>query len=368
MNTESLILSGDIFSSGGIQTYCRHLFGALEAGFKDNSFIAVTLNDAPSAGFKKWANIKIFFCGQVSLRLARRVFFVFKVLVSVFVYRPKFLICCHVHIAPLALLINRLLGTRYMVVTYGSDVWDLKNGMRFQALRRSAIIVSLSNYTKARMVDNGICQGKIMVLQPAVDTSIFRPLPPNKELLQRLNLEGKRVLLIVSRMDSRERLKGHDILLKAMQGLGDDFVLVIFGNGDDVSRLRHMAIEFGVADRVRFHESVSIMDTLDFYNLCDVFVMPSLQEGFGIVFLEALACGKPVIAGSRDASKEALLDGRLGFLVNPEDPGEIIQAIQLACTVKEERTSPEYLRKEVEANFGVNVFNKELKDLFGRYL
>ncbi len=368
MSIESLILSGDIFSSGGIQTYCRHLFGALEAGFKDNSFIAVTLNDTSRTGFKKWANIKIFFCGQVSPGFIRRIFFVFKVLVSVFVYRPKFLICCHVHIAPLALLINRLLGTRYAVMIYGSDVWDLKNGMRFRALRKSAIIVSLSDYTKARMVDNGICQDKIMVVRPAVDTSIFRPLPPNKELLRRLNLEGKRVLLIVSRMDSRERLKGHDILLKAMQRLSGDFILVIFGNGDDMPRLRHMAIELGVADKVRFHESVSVMDTLDFYNLCDAFVMPSLQEGFGIVFLEALACGKPVIAGSKDASKEALLDGKLGFLVNPDDPGEIIKAIQLACTAREQRTSPEYLIKEVEANFGVSVFNKRFKDLFEGYL
>jgi len=289
---------------------------------------------------------------------------VFKAVKLFFMYKPRFVLCCHVHIAPLALFIKRVFGISYAVVAYGSDVWDLRKGVRLQALKKADLIISVSNYSKARMIDNGVSRETIMVLHPAVDVSFFRPHPPNRELLRRLMLENKKILLIVSRMDSREKQKGHDIMLEVMQRLGDDFVLIMFGNGDDVGRLQYKAIELGVVDKVRFHPAPPAADALDFYNLCDVFVMPSKQEGFGIVFIEALACGKPVVAGFKDASKEALMDGKLGFLVDPDDPGDIVKAIQSACTAGQTITDPAYLRKEAEANFGIEVFNSRLKELF----
>jgi len=285
-NIDCLILSGDIFSLGGIQTYCRQVFGALESGFKDKNFVSLVLNDTPGHELEKWQNIKIFFCAQIKISLFKKIYFVFKALKLSFVVRPKFILCCHTHIAPIALLIKCFFGIDYGVIVYGSDVWDLRKGMRFQALKEAGLIISLSNYTRARIIDNGLDGKNLMVLHPAVDTSFFRPLSANKELSQRLMLDNKKVLLIIARMDSREKQKGHDVMLEVMRRLSDNFVLVIFGNGDDVGRLKKKSNELGIADKVRFHPAFSGSDTLDFYNLCDVFVMPSKQEGFGIVFIK----------------------------------------------------------------------------------
>lgn len=367
-HVDGLFLSGDIFSAGGIQTYSRHLFGAMESVFKEIDSIAVILNDTLSAESMKWNNIRLVFCGQIKFPFIRKVLFALKFISLAAIHRPKLIICCHVHLAPLAFFIRRFLGIRYAVIVHGSDVWDLKRGSRFSALKNSALIISVSNYTKGMMVKNGIPQEKIKVLPPAVDTLLFQPLPPNRDLLKRLTLEGKRVILIVSRLDSRERLKGHDVMLKVMQRLPDTFVLLIVGSGDDLKRLKDMALQLGVSDKVRFFPVVTVTGMADIYNLCNMFVMPSKQEGFGIVFLEAMACGKPVIGGDKDASVEPLMGGKLGFLVNPDDPEEIIKAINSASTVKEERTSSEYLRKQVEDNFGIGVFNKRTKEVLAGYL
>lgn len=366
--TDCLILSGDIFSLGGIQTYTRHLLSAMEEKFADRHFITLVLNDNPGDEFKKWPNIRTIFCGQLKNGLIRKIFFALRALKIALVRKPGLLLCCHVHIAVLALWIQRFTGINYVVVAYGSDVWDLKNGIRFQALANARFILSLSNYTKEQMLKNGIKSEKIRVVNPAVDTGLFLPLAVNMRLSKQLALEDKKMLLLISRIDSRERQKGHDIMLEVMRLLDDNFVLVVFGNGDDVGRLTRIARELGVLGKVRFQPAHSVMDTLDYYNLCDVFVMPSKQEGFGIVYLEALACGKPVVAGSKDASKEALLNGKLGFLVNPDSPQEIVQAIQAACEKQDPRTNPEYLRKEVEANFGIRIFNNRIKEAFSECL
>jgi glycosyltransferase involved in cell wall biosynthesis len=97
--------------------------------------------------------------------------------------------------------------------------------------------------------------------------------------------------------------------------------------------------------------------------------MPSKQEGFGIVFLEALACGKPVIAGNRDGSKEALLDGKLGVLVDPDNINEIAEAI-INILLKNAPTqflNADYLRDMVINNFGFEKFSKKVKELFENY-
>ena len=92
-------------------------------------------------------------------------------------------------------------------------------------------------------------------------------------------------------------------------------------------RLRAKAHALGVADRVIFTGFVSETRKPDYYRLADAYVMPSKGEGFGIVFLEALACGIPALGSALDGGREALLEGRLGRLVDPSKPGEIVDAI-----------------------------------------
>jgi glycosyltransferase involved in cell wall biosynthesis len=109
-----------------------------------------------------------------------------------------------------------------------------------------------------------------------------------------------------------------------------DTIYLIVGDGGDRPRLESLAIECGVMKNVQFAGSVPSEELPDYFRLADVFVMPSVAEGFGIVFLEAMATGMRVIGGSKDGSRDALCDGALGTLIDPENSEELASAILAA--------------------------------------
>src|SRR4029077_10725949 len=120
-------------------------------------------------------------------------------------------------------------------------------------------------------------------------------------------LEGKRVLLTVGRMDSRECYKGHDRVIAAIPDLvakGHDICYVVVGEGDDRARIEALARDAAVSDRVRFLGAQGLPSLIETYCAADLFVMPSTGEGFGVSFLEAMASGIPAlgldVAGAKD--------------------------------------------------------------------
>jgi phosphatidylinositol alpha-1,6-mannosyltransferase len=137
----------------------------------------------------------------------------------------------------------------------------------------------------------------------------------------------------VSRLDSRERYKGHDRVIRTLPRVlqqHPDTIYLIVGDGDDRPRLESLAVECGVAKNVQFAGLVPPEELPHYFRLADVFVLPSTGEGFGIVFLEAMATGVRVIGGSQDGSRDALCDGALGTLVDPENIEELTSAILAA--------------------------------------
>jgi len=146
---------------------------------------------------------------------------------------------------------------------------------------------------------------------------------------------GGRMLLTVGRLISSEPGKGVDsviaVLPRVIEAIPDLFYVII-GGGDLQSRLEEMARESSVRDRVFFLGKLQLEQLKGCYSRADVFVMPSHQEGFGIVFLEAMAFGKPVIAGDHGGAPEIVQDGVTGFSVNPDDrealAGRLIQLLQ----------------------------------------
>ena len=120
---------------------------------------------------------------------------------------------------------------------------------------------------------------------------------------------------------------------------------LLVGTGPDLLRIEKLAAEQGVQDAVVLAGFVPDEELCEHYNLCDLFAMPSKAEGFGIVYLEALACGKLVLAGNKDGSRDALNDGELGLLVDPDDTDEI--AAESIRVLRREHSHPNLFRPEL---------------------
>lgn len=362
---DALILIIDIAQKRGIQEYNRRLFDSLESGFPDVNFTAIALLGSVESGRAgPWRNVDLKYCGNSMPVFLKKILFVIKALFYALVQRPKFLLCCHVDLSPIAFLLKKIYGLKYAVLTHGIDCWQIKSGVKYSGLKAADIITSISEYSRDKMISNGVDAGKIKILHNTVDTSLFRRKNKNYELMNRLGIKDRRILLTVGKISSKERYKGHDVMLDVIAALGKEYVWVVVGQGDDLGRLENKAKDSGISEKVRFVGEIAPDERPDYYNLCDIFVMPSKGEGFGIVFLEAMACGKPVIGGNRDGSSEPLMRGRLGFLVDPDDAKEIANAVENIFTAKDKRLEPDYLIKETEENFGTDVFKKEVKKIF----
>jgi phosphatidyl-myo-inositol dimannoside synthase len=154
-------------------------------------------------------------------------------------------------------------------------------------------------------------------------------------LMDRYSVRGKKVLMTVSRLASDEKYKGHDRVIRALPGVlskHNEAIYLIVGDGDDRPRIEALVQSSGLTDKVRFAGRVAPEELPDHYRLADLLVMPSTGEGFGIVFLEAMATGIHVLGGDRDGSIDPLADGVLGSMVNPESTNELTSAICYALS------------------------------------
>jgi glycosyltransferase involved in cell wall biosynthesis len=171
---------------------------------------------------------------------------------------------------------------------------------------------------------------RVFTLPNSVDLERFVAQPKNPSLLRRYGFDGSRVILTLGRLASRERCKGFDEVIEAMPALlktFSDLKYLIVGDGPDRSRLTAKVSGMGLSDAVVFAGRIPETEKVAHYNLADAYVMPSSGEGFGIALIEAAACGIPVVGSNADASREALLDGRLGRLVDPRRPSQLIEAV-----------------------------------------
>jgi len=234
-------------------------------------------------------------------------------------------ICGHVNLLPVAAAIAR----DPLLITHGIEAWrHLKKPFSERLLHRCRGIVSVSALTRDRVLAWSGYRGPTFVLPNAVRLECYGMRPKNETLVARYRLAGKRVLLTVGRIVSQERYKGFDEVIEVLPDLPSDVVYLIAGGGNDTPRLRAKTHDLGVADRVVFTGLFPEEEKPDLYNLADVYVMPSRGEGFGFVFLEAMASGVPVIASSQDGGREAILGGELGLLVDPTNPAAIRAAIE----------------------------------------
>jgi phosphatidylinositol alpha-1,6-mannosyltransferase len=325
---------------GGISTYSNELASALAKSCRV-TVLAPGTHD------------RIAFDESCNFRIIRTPSLPFIRIAALMVYLPyllmRFRIDAVLHTVWPTALISHLyywfLPVSYFISVHASEILNDKRTWRRRlkcylrswrnaAINRAAGIFPVSHYSANLIRSFGLSQKNIHVVPNGVDPRRFRP-----DVC--LNDKGlpKRILT-VARLDLH---KGHDRVLEALgliKSEGLEFEYVIVGEGDEERRLRQIAKELGLVNEVIFAGHIPDRELPGVYASADIFVMASreipgrldLIEGFGIAFLEAAASGLPVIAGRSGGVADAVRDGKTGFLIDPEDPKEIAEAIRLLLT------------------------------------
>ncbi len=238
--------------------------------------------------------------------------------------KPHAVLVGHPNFCSLGLALARATSAKLIVFTYGADIWVPLRPPRGWALRKADRVIAISRFTadKAATI-NGVSRSKLRVLFNCLD-------PAFSSDTKRVESGAGPSVLTVGRIGRLQGFKGHDVVMRAMPVLLERFpglVYDIVGDGEARPQLEALARDLDVASAVRFHGIVSDEELSAIYGRASVMVMPSAREGFGFVFLEAMAHGTPVIGGDRDATPEVILDGETGFVVDPTSVAEVTAAI-----------------------------------------
>jgi glycosyltransferase involved in cell wall biosynthesis len=253
---------------------------------------------------------------------------------------------------------------------YGIDVWGQPGRRLAPHLAWADRVVAISRFTRDQVAP-WVRPERLSVVHTPVDTAVFTPGPASGPGAD---------LLVVGRLDRRERYKGHEVLFRALalleKRLGRPVTLRVVGDGDWRPDLEREAAALGVADRVEFSGRMPFDALLDAYRGCGVFAMPSrverrprglwTGEGLGIVYLEAQACGRPVIASTEGGAPDAVRPGETGLLADPRDPEAIAAAAaELLADPQRAAEMGHAGRRWVEENFSVECFRERLAAMLG---
>nr|WP_306466784.1 glycosyltransferase [Thermoleptolyngbya sichuanensis] len=355
---------------GGIQRYLQDLLRAIASQPYCHTIVFNKRDRAGNGDLDKLSNLTFRYFGALP-DAAKTPGFAASLMTAALGNRPDLILCGHLHFAPVALMLRRLAGIPYWIFTYGIDAWNVQNPLQKAALHAADRIVSISGYTRDRLLrEQQLDPARVALLPCTIDAQRFRPAPKPDYLLQRYGLQPDQpVVLTVARLVGGDRHKGYEAVLSALplvRRVLPQVHYVLVGKGGDRPRIEARITELGLQDCVTLAGFVPDAELCDHYNLCDVFAMPSQGEGFGIVYLEAIACGKPALGGNQDGATDALAQGELGALVDPTDHEAIartlIQILQGAYP-NPLLYQPAELRRRAIARYGRDTFNQTLNQL-----
>ena len=323
-----LVLVSDAFGGhGGIAKYNRDFLGALCSYPGVKEVVALTrrqplpLEPLPP----KLTYVTAGITGKFSYLLM--------VLRHLVIHGRYDLICCgHLNLLPLAYLAKWKTGAPLAVLIYGIDAWEPpRSALAGRIAAKVDAVISISDLTTRRFLGwVGVDEAKVFLLPNAVEQQLYGVGEKNPDLLQRYGLTGKTVLLTLTRLWDTDKYKGIDEILELLPALAEripEIAYLVVGEGSDRPRLEAKARSLGIGDRVVFAGFIPESEKTEHYRLADAYVMPGWGEGFGFVYLEALACGIPALGSKLDGSREALRDGDLGILVDPHNREELWQGL-----------------------------------------
>jgi len=255
-----------------------------------------------------------------------------------------------------------------IVCTHGIEVWEPLPVRRRNALRRATLVLAPSRATRDHLVSvQGVAADHVRVLPWALDPDFEIKAAAGQRSVLPGDFPPGRVILSVGRWVATERYKGMDTLILAMSHLllrWPDLQLVIIGSGDDRGWLEDIARDSGVQRHVHFLADIPYGQLSACYEAAEIFALPSRGEGFGFVYLEAMAHGKPAIGGAHGGAPEVIQDGVTGYVVQHGETVQLATSIDVLLSNPENaRRMGEAGRERVEKEYRFNIFSKSFKKI-----
>lgn len=350
---------------GGVQLAGRQTAAALAAIARDRGwpFAFLSLNDSKgdqeaNSGeiefrFTSFARNKLqFFCKALSL--ARK--------------KPKVIFAGHPNLAPIVATMKILSSdARTIVAAHGIEIWSPLPAVRRSALRRAEIVTAPSSNTIQKLASiQNVAAGRIRKLPWPLDPELYQLANSSEQPHPPVEFPKGQTVLSVGRWAASERYKGADLLIQALAELSADFSelhLVFVGPGDDLPRLKQIVETLALNGRVHFFAQLSRPELAGCYAAADIFALPSTGEGFGLVFLEAMAFGKPVIGTKIGGIPDIVEDHREGLLIEPTTSAlsaalrELLSSSSCRCELGSRA------KKRVESEFTFRRFQQTLMDI-----
>lgn len=367
MGSNILFLTLRVFSAtGGIEKVCKILCSALKEFHSESIFASVNVLSM----YDHRADVKSKYLDSgMFVGFAQKKFSFVKQALK-FGKSSNIVVLSHINLLSIGYLIKLIHPkTKLFLITHGIEVWKPMSSLRKKMLLKCDAVIAVSKFTKQTILQmHGYPEEKIFVLNNCIDPYLPEPQIKLKDE-QLLNTYGFSpndiVLLTLTRLSSKELYKGYDHVLYSLKDLKlryPQIKYLIVGRYDDEEkeRLDEIISQNNLQNEVVFTGYIKDEELASHYNLADLYVMPSKKEGFGIVFIEAMYYGLPVIAGNKDGSVDALCDGKLGLLVNPDDQKAINEAIE-KIILKPDQYKPDHAL--LMKHFGYYSYKKKLKEI-----
>ncbi len=368
MKADVLFLTLKVFSAtGGIEKVCRVAGKAiyetgLQAGFRLQIFSMYGPKDIAIGN--KYFPVNIFTGFG-----ARKIKYVLNSISTG--RKSRVVMLSHINLLMVGWLIKFFNpSAKLILLAHGIEVWKPLPRWKIYMLRKCDHILPVSNFTKEKMKAlYHLPEEQFTVINNCIDPFLQNSpgeSAKKQDLQQRYGIGSEdKVLLTVARLSATEQYKGYDKVINALHSLRPQYPClryIIAGKYDESEkqRLLILSAKLGVQDMLLFTGFIAEEELAAHFDLATMYVMPSSKEGFGIVFIEAMYYGKPVIAGNKDGSVDALLNGELGLLVDPDDTQALVDAIKKVLD-----NSQQYLpdKKKLEENFSYTVYKQRLKGI-----
>lgn len=280
----------------------------------------------------------------------------------------------HINLSLVGLLIKIFSPhTKILVQAHGIEVWKKLNFVKRTLLHQADCILPVSEFTKNKLVNlHHVSKEKCFVLNNSLDP-YFNTLPHADEVAYLKKyydiIPEQKIILTLTRISSHEKYKGYDQIINVLPELIQKnphirYLLAGKHDGKEKNRVKKLIKQNGCAEHVTLLGFIPDEYLTALFSLADIFVMPSKKEGFGIVFIEAMACGITAIGGNVDGTVDALKNGELGYLINPDDQKSLIEILNKELIIGDKKENKQALQEKVQAIFGYPQYKNQIAHLF----